>query len=115
MHEYGLTKNIVSIINKVALEHGADKVLSATIVVGESTSVIPGSLQLYFDELAPGTPAEGATLNVRVVKSEMFCTGCGRNFIRPRFSFECPDCGALGQPTSVGSELYVESVELPEV
>jgi hydrogenase nickel incorporation protein HypA/HybF len=42
----------------------------------------------------------------------MHCPHCDKNFIRPRFSFACPDCGTLGSPTQIGNEFYVESLEL---
>ncbi|MEA5013261.1 MAG: hydrogenase maturation nickel metallochaperone HypA [Candidatus Limiplasma sp.] len=114
MHEYGLTKGIVQVMLKAAQEHGAVKVTGARLVVGENTSIIPGSVQLYFDQIAKGTKAEGAVLDVRTVKAEMRCPHCQKNFVRPRFSFACPICGALGNPTEIGNEFYVESVELED-
>ncbi|NLV59103.1 MAG: hydrogenase maturation nickel metallochaperone HypA [Clostridiales bacterium] len=114
MHEYGLTKGIVKIMLKAADEHQALRVTGARLVVGENTSIIPGSVQLYFDQIAKGTKAEGAVLSIRTVKAEMRCPLCETNFIRPRFSFECPACGTLGNPTQIGNEFYLESVELED-
>lgn len=112
MHEYSLTKQIVKIANRAALEHGAKQVTQVRLVVGESGGIIPESVQLYFDQIARGTPAEGAQLNIRLVASQMHCPVCDLNFTRPRFSFACPVCGALGNPTDIGNEFYVEGVEL---
>jgi hydrogenase nickel incorporation protein HypA/HybF len=112
MHEYSLTKQIVRIINRTALDNGAKKVSSVRLTVGENTGIIPDSVQMYFDMIAQGTHAEGAQLLVKYIKAEMHCPNCGKNFVRPRFSFECPDCGTLGNPTETGNEFYVESVEL---
>ncbi len=114
MHEYGLTRRMVDVILRAAEEHQAAKVLAAHVVVGENTSIIPGSVQLYFDQIAKGTKAEGAKLTVRTVPAQMHCPACDRPFVRPRFSFACPICGALGHPTQVGNEFYVESVELDD-
>lgn len=112
MHEYPLTERIVNIANDTARRHGAARVLAVSLVIGETSGIIPDSVQLYFDLIAEGTPAEGAALRVRQVKPEMHCPQCNANFIRPRFSFACPVCGTLGSPTDVGKEFYVESVEL---
>ena len=112
MHEYAMTKQIVRVINDAAAAHRAKKVRAAFLVMGENTGIIPDSMQMYFDMIACGTPAEGATLNLRVVRTEMRCPACGINFRRPRFSFACPACGALGSPTDIGNECYVERVEL---
>ena len=114
MHEYGLTKQIVKIVNDTAQKHGALKVNAVQIVVGENTSIIPESVQMYFDMIAKDSPAQGARLNVRLIKAEMYCPRCGNNFQRPLFSFACPECGTLGSPTDIGNEFYVESVELEE-
>ncbi len=112
MHEYGLTKQIVNIVNDAALKHGAVKVNTVHLVVGENTSIIPESVQMYFDMIAKDTIAQGAKLYVRLIKAEMHCPLCRKNFQRPLFSFACPDCGTLGSPTDIGNEFYVESVEL---
>ena len=112
MHEYSLTKRIVQIANDTAASHCAGRVITVFLVIGENRSVIPDSLQLYFDIIAKGTPAEGAALEIRTIKAEMYCPQCQKNFHRPRFSFACPDCQTLGSPTPIGNEGYVERVEL---
>ena len=112
MHEFSLTKRIVSLANHAAMENGAARVTKVRLVVGEGSGIVPESVQLYFDQIAQGTPAQGAALSVRLVKPEMRCPACQRNYVRPPFSFACPVCGTLGNPTEIGSEFYVESVEL---
>jgi hydrogenase nickel incorporation protein HypA/HybF len=112
MHEFSLTKRIVALVNRSAMNNGAARVTKVRLVVGEGSGIVPESVQLYFDQIAQGTPAQGAALSVRLVKPEMRCPACDRNFVRPPFSFACPVCGTLGNPTGVGSEFYVESVEL---
>jgi len=112
MHEYSLTRQIVKIVNRAAVEHGATRATQVRLVVGESSGIIPESVQLYFDQIARGTPAEGAQISVRIIAPQMHCPLCDQNFTRPRFSFVCPTCGTLGNPTDTGNEFYVEGVEL---
>ena len=114
MHEYGLTKRMVQIVNDTALAHHSKRVLTVSIAVGENSGVIPGSIQLYFSMIARGTPAQGAALQVRVTKAEMHCPQCGKSFQRPHFSFACPLCGTLGTPVDMAGECYVERVELED-
>ncbi|NLG25879.1 MAG: hydrogenase maturation nickel metallochaperone HypA, partial [Clostridiales bacterium] len=94
MHEYGLTKGIVRVALDVAARHGGRRVLSVRVVAGENVGLIPESVQMYFDQIAAGTLAEGAEVIVRTVKPKMRCTGCGALFERVPFSFDCPACGA---------------------
>lgn len=112
MHEYGLTERIARIVNDAALAYHAHRVLTVFLVVGENTSIMPDSVQLYYDIIAQGTPAAGAELRVQMVEAEMHCPRCEKNFRRPHFSFVCPGCGGLGRPTDIGNECYVERVEL---
>lgn len=112
MHEYALTKRIVDIINRAAEENEAKRVNSATLMIGENTGIMPDSVQVYFEIIAQGTPAQDAKLHLNIVKTEMHCKACNKNFLKPRFSFACPDCGALGSPTETGNECFVQSVEL---
>jgi len=112
MHEYSLTKQIVKIVNRAASEHNAKRVTQVRLVMGASGGIIPESVQMYFDQIAQGTLAEGAQLTLRLVAPQMHCPVCNQNFTRPRFSFECPICGTLGSPTDIGNEFYVEGIEL---
>ncbi len=112
MHEYALTSRIVEIAAETAEKQNAKKVTAVSIVIGETAGVIAESVQMYFDLIAEGTRAEGAQLRVRIIRPEMHCARCDKNFVRPRFSFACPDCGALGAPTDIGKEFYVENIEL---
>ena len=112
MHEYPLTQRIVEIAVREAEKAGARRVVTVRLVIGEASGVIAESVQLYFDLIAEGTAAEGATLLVTPVRPEMRCPACNKSFYRPRYSFACPECGTLGTPTDVGREFYVESVEL---
>ena len=114
MHEYSLTQRIVGIVNETAQGYKNSKVTSVRLVIGENTSIIPDCIQLYYDMIAQGTQAAGARLDVRTVKPQMYCPHCGRNFERRVFSFECPDCGTPGNPTDIGNEAYVESIELED-
>ena len=112
MHEYALTKRIVEIINRAAEQNGAKRINSAILMIGENTGIMPDSVQIYFEIIAKGTPAQDAKLQMNLVQTQMHCNACNKNFVKPRFSFVCPDCGALGSPTDIGSECYVESVEM---
>jgi len=112
MHEYGLTKQIVAIACDAAKKENAKQVNSILLVIGENTGIIPDSIQLYFDMIAKDTVASGAMLDLRIVPTQMHCPHCNKNFLRPHFSFACPECGMLGNPTQIGNEFYVESLEL---
>jgi hydrogenase nickel incorporation protein HypA/HybF len=67
---------------------------------------------MYFDLIAADTMCAGATLEIRRVKPKLRCTACGALFERQIFRFDCPDCGADGEPTEIGRELYIETIDI---
>jgi len=111
MHEYPVTVRIVEIASETA-EKNRGRVRRIDLVVGEDSGFIGESIQMYFDAVAEGTPCEGATLVIEGVRPKLRCEICGKLFERKRYSFQCPHCGGDGEPTRIGKEFYVKSVEL---
>ena len=118
MHEYSLTQNII----ETAVTHANDavpnadeevKVKKITLVIGEDSGVSGESIELYFDIIAEHTPCEGAVLEIETVKPRLKCKSCGALFERKPFSFECP-CGGEGEPTEIGREFFVKSIEIED-
>jgi hydrogenase nickel incorporation protein HypA/HybF len=119
MHEASAAEAIVKLVSAEAearaLPDGSfPRVERIALVVGTAGGYMKESLEFYVGVLAEGTPAEGAALDIRYVKPLLRCPSCGTEFERRRFSFECPSCGGQGIPTKVGSEFYVDSIELSE-
>ncbi|MGN6715103.1 MAG: hydrogenase maturation nickel metallochaperone HypA/HybF [Anaerocolumna jejuensis] len=97
---------------KYAKEQGAGCVRTINLVVGDYSGYVGESINLYFDIIAEGTLCEKAKLNIERVKPKLKCTSCGEYFERRPFSFECPDCGGEGEPTEIGKEFYLKSIEI---
>ena len=111
MHELPLTEQIIDICSETAAKHHAH-VKTIEIVLGEDSGFVGESIQMYFDVIGQGTLCEGAQLHIKGVKPKLRCRTCGELFVRKLFSFTCPHCGGEGEPTAIGKEFYVESVEL---
>jgi hydrogenase nickel incorporation protein HypA/HybF len=114
MHEASAVEALVKIVAAEARAHGAQRIRRIDLVVGETTGYMEESLAFYLRILGKGTPAEGAGLSIRYVKSLLRCPACGKDFERSRFSFDCPDCGEPGVMTKAGSEFYIDSIEVEE-
>ena len=117
MHEASAVEALVRMFSEEARARApaggpTPRVTRIDLVVGTQTGYMEEALAFYLERLAPGGPAEGAALGVRYVRPTLRCASCGAEFERRRFSFECPDCGGQGRPTGVGTEFYVESIEL---
>lgn len=110
MHEYPITCHLVSLACSLAAEHGAARVCSLYLVIGDDAGYVGDSISLYFDAIAEGTICAGASLEVVRIKPQLCCPDCGRLFFRQPFSFGCPDCGSDGHPTRIGKEFYLKSI-----
>jgi len=112
MHEYAVTKSIVDIVVKEAEKANVKKISEINLVIGDLSTIMDESVQMYFDIITKDTIAEGAKLVFKRVQAEFCCKKCGNKFIKPSKGFDCPTCGGLGTPTGVGKEFYIESIEV---
>lgn len=112
MHEYPITQQIIKIAEKHATQLCASRIKSIKLVVGDYSGFVGDSIQMYFDAISAGTKCEGATIEIVRVTPKMRCTACGELFSRQYLSFACPKCGGEGEPTEIGKEFYIESIEV---
>lgn len=112
MHEYGVTQSIIDTVVEEAEKNNVESIKYITLVIGDLSSIVDDSVQMYFDALSQGTVAEGAQLVFRRVKAQLQCRQCEKNFELEKGSFDCPGCGGLGRLTEIGKEFYIESIEV---
>lgn len=112
MHEYYVTKSIINTVVEEAKRAGAEKITEIRLAIGDISTIIDESVQMYFDIISEDTLARGAKLVFKRQKAEFKCRECGNVFAKPMKGFECPICGSLGMPTDKGKEFYIESIEV---
>ena len=112
MHEYAVTKGLIAIAVEEARKAGASKITLIKLVIGDLTTIIDDSVQMYFDMLSEGTIAHGAKLEFRRVPARFRCKDCDLEFDKPKTGFDCPKCGKMGVLTDSGKEFYIESMEV---
>ncbi len=112
MHELPITEHIIEIAEKHCREAGAGRVRRVNLVIGDYSGYVGSSVRLYFDVISEGTLCEGAEVSIEHVKPKLRCTSCGKLFERSLLSFACPFCGADGEPTEIGKEFYIDSIEV---
>jgi hydrogenase nickel incorporation protein HypA/HybF len=109
MHELSLMAGLLRQIEEAALASGAGRVTAVSLKVGELAGVEPALLSGAFDLLAPGTVAEGASLDIEHVPLTAECESCGP-FRVERFRFRCPSCGGAGTRVVAGEDVILESL-----
>lgn len=112
MHEYPITEQIVKIAEKHCKENGGSRVAKVKLVIGDYSGYVGDSVHMYFDLIAEGTICENAEVEIQHIKPKLKCPECGEIFAKQYLSFACPKCGADGEPTDIGKEFYIESIEI---
>lgn len=75
MHEMPVTQGILNMALEAA---GERRVTDIYLQVGRMAAIVPSSVEVFFDHLSKGTPAEGAQLHFEITPLEMTCLDCGR-------------------------------------
>lgn len=91
---------------------GAAHIHCMKLRVGRLSGVEPAALMFAFEALAPGTPAEGARLEIEMVPTVCHCSGCASEFEPEDFIFTCPRCGQFSSEVRSGQELELASLEV---
>jgi hydrogenase nickel incorporation protein HypA/HybF len=111
MHDYHKAMDMVNYATEKAKESGKNKVTRINISVGDSSGYSAESICMYFKEVSVGTICEEAEVCINTVKAMLKCPNCGELFPRKLMHYECPACGTEGEPSKVGTEIEIESIE----
>ncbi len=110
MHELGITRNIVAIVDEAAKGR---RVVRVTLEVGKLSGVVSDAIAFCFDVVTVGTALEGASLEIHEIEGRARCDLCGREIVTETLFEPCP-CGSLLLTRLQGDELNVKSMELME-
>ena len=83
-----------------------------SLVIGDYSGYVGESVQMYFDIISQDTICEGALVGITHVKPKLRCAKCGELFEKKPMTFDCPECDGQGEPTEIGKEFYIESIEI---
>jgi hydrogenase nickel incorporation protein HypA/HybF len=111
MHDYHEAMKIIEYSTEQAKKEEKSKVAKIHLVIGDSSSYSEDSIRMYLEQNWSGTVCEGAELCARTVKTMLHCPKCGELFERKPFHYECPKCGTEGEPSDIGKEMEIESLE----
>lgn len=112
MHEMAITENILNITVAEAKKVNASRVSKIILVIGDLSSIIDESVQMFFDLLSEGTIAEHAKLDFKRVHLTLYCVHCHHTYQRIGHLFTCPLCGQDGKLTGDAKEFYIEAIEV---
>lgn len=111
MHELPVVLDIIQVMDREAAKNAFHEITQIHLVIGELSSIIGESVQMYFEAVAKGHPCENAKLTFEFVPATLKCQSCGHEFPHQR-AFECPLCGGDSMLVKgTGHEFYIRSFE----
>ena len=112
MHESLLTEDLFVHVLQHAQEANARRIVRIKIRIGSLSDATPDSIQFYFHLLAPGTIAEGATLEFASAPGEAHCNVCGRDVNIDELFATCPLCGEAALTITGGNAVHLDSLDV---
>ena len=114
MHEVTIAQELLGLIMQVARDHGADRVTSATVEIGELSSVQPRALDFAFEVVRAGTLAGECRLKVQTAPLVVRCARCEQEGRARREQLCCPGCGAAPVEVVSGRELRLVAIDVED-
>jgi hydrogenase nickel incorporation protein HypA/HybF len=112
VHEMGITQEVLLNVIDASAAAGATRINSVTLTVGGLTDIVPDSLQFAWECLTPGTPAEGAVLEIIESVGRSVCLQCGVEFDHDKFDRHCEACGSFATKVVRGDELRIDHIDV---
>ena len=114
MHELQIASELVRILSEEKERHGVERILSATVRVGELTCIEPEALKVAFEICSEGSPVQGVELRFEVLELTGTCEDCQEIFPCSDTGFVCPSCGKPPSSYPSGDEFHVASMEVAD-
>lgn len=110
MHEMAIATELIAGLERLAEEHGLDRLEEVVVAAGTLRGVVPEALDIAFTCAAEGTAAEGARLILERVPARASCRGCGGRFEPGVDDYRCPRCGEADVEILEGNDIILRSV-----
>jgi len=111
MHELSVTESILEIALRHAQESKAKRITDLYLVIGQLSSIVDDSVQLYWDIVSKDTPAEGAKLHFQRIPARLACLECGHEY-SPGDDLTCPACHSARVRVTAGNEFRLDAMDV---
>ena len=110
MHEYSIVSALLARVEAEARVHGAEKVHSIRVQIGELSGVEKDLLEAAYELARERTLCEKAELEIVPVEARWACRSC-KTTIPKGAILRCSDCD-LPAELAAGDEILLERVEM---
>ena len=114
MHGRGLAGHVLDIVAEAARTQGFEQVHTLRLSVPALAGVEVASLRFALEALAPGTPLDGARLEIDEPPGRAWCADCACEVDLGDRLDPCPACGGLRLRVRGGTTLRAVELLVPE-
>lgn len=112
MHELSVTESLLEIALRHAASARASRINTLFLVIGQLSTIVDESVQVYWDIVAKGTPAEGARLEFHRIPARFTCQDCKSEYTPSGKDLACPQCGSVRVRLISGDEFRLEAIDV---
>jgi hydrogenase nickel incorporation protein HypA/HybF len=112
MHELSVCLALMSQVNRIAGEHGAQRVDRIVLNIGPLSGIEPALLRNAFPLAAAKTVAAEADLIIEEIPVRVECSTCGKETEAAPNRLVCGVCGDFRTRVTSGEEMTLASLEL---
>jgi hydrogenase nickel incorporation protein HypA/HybF len=112
MHELSVCQSLLEQVERIAADHGAERVERIRVRIGPLSGVEADLLRSAYPLAAAGTIAEGAKLDIEPAPVLVHCVTCGAETEATPNRLLCGACGDWHTRLVSGDELLLASLEL---
>ncbi len=111
MHELGITRNLVAIVNDAAQGRRVSRVW---LEIGTRSALLPEAVRFCFGVVRQGTALEAAELEILAVEAGWQCGTCSvfADAGQGEPATACKHCGAMQWRRRSGEELNIKAMEV---
>lgn len=112
MHELGIAQQMMSIAFDYAAQHHAHKITAFHIEISTAMDESEEALRFHIENLARGTLAEGATIEIVRIPAHVVCLDCGNAFELNADNVICPQCASSRVRAHAHDDFKLTSIEI---
>jgi hydrogenase nickel incorporation protein HypA/HybF len=112
MHELSVCQSLLDQVQRIAADHGADRVERIVLRIGPLSGVEGPLLRNAFPLAAAGTVAEHAVLEIEPAPVRVHCITCGAETDATPNRLVCGACGDWHTRLVSGDEMLLARLEL---
>jgi len=113
MHELSIAMEILDVVEKEAMDHGAKRVKSIHLRIGDLSGIQIESLSFCFEAIRDEKDlTKDAQLNIDRIPVRILCRPCESEFPGDGFLVRCPSCEGLDTELLQGDELAIAEIEI---